>query len=230
MKKLNRVIYALLLIVIIVLLWRSCESERDRSKLISQLGDYKLKEKVFEVQRLKDSSTLATQTQTIMTQKEAISMGLLELEKSMKEVQSQVKQRSTTTIIEKQVPFIPDGYADTTGVVKNENGEVIRRDSIAVPSRFKLNEKWFNVDGYVKKDGLIIDSLSIPNKTIVTIGYKKAGFLNLSKDAVVQVKNENPYVNVTGLDNIVIKKKKKIWQNPLVHIGVGVVLGYYITK
>ena len=230
MKKLNRVIYALLLIVIIVLLWRSCESERDRSKLISQLGDYKLKEKVFEVQRLKDSSTLATQTQTIMTQKDAISMGLLELEKSMKEVQSQVKQRSTTTIIEKQVPFIPDGYADTTGVVKNENGEVIRRDSIAVPSRFKLNEKWFNVDGYVKKDGLIIDSLSIPNKTIVTIGYKRAGFLNLSKDAVVQVKNENPYVNVTGLDNIVIKKKKKIWQNPLVHIGVGVVLGYYITK
>jgi hypothetical protein len=230
MKKLNRVIYVLLFIVIIVLLWRSCESERDRSKLISQLGDYKLKEKVFEVQRLKDSSTLATQTQTIMTQKDAISMGLLELEKSMKEVQSQVKQRSTTTIIEKQVPFIPDGYADTTGVVKNENGEVIRRDSIAVPSRFKLNEKWFNVDGYVKKDGLIIDSLSIPNKTIVTIGYKKAGFLNLSKDAVVQVKNENPYVNVTGLDNIVIKKKKKIWQNPLVHIGVGVVLGYYITK
>jgi len=230
MKKINRIIYVLLFIVIIVLLWRSCESERDRSKLISQLGDYKLKEKVFEVQRLKDSSTLATQTQTIMTQKEAISIGLLELEKSMKEVQSQVKQRSTTTIIEKQVPFIPDGYVDTTGVVKNENGEVIRRDSIAVPSRFKLNEKWFNIDGLVKKDGLIIDSLSIPNKTIVTIGYKKAGFLNLSKDAVVQVKNENPYVNVTGLDNVVIKKKKKIWENPLVHIGVGVVLGYYITK
>jgi hypothetical protein len=230
MKKLNRVIYVLLFIVIIVLLWRSCESERDRSKLISQLGDYRLKEKVFNVERLKDSSTLATQSQTILSQKEAIELGLLELEKSMKEVQSQVKQKSTTTIIEKQVPFIPDGYVDTIGIVRGDNGEVVRRDSIAVPTRFKLNEKWFNVDGLVKKDGLVIDSLTIPNKTIVTVGYKKAGFLNLSKDAVVQVKNENPYVNVTGLDNIVIKKKKKIWQNPLVHIGVGVVLGYYITK
>jgi hypothetical protein len=230
MKKVNRVIYVLLFIVIIVLLWRSCESERDRSKLISQLGDYRLKEKVFNVERLKDSSTLATQSQTILSQKEAIELGLLELEKSMKEVQSQVKQKSTTTIIEKQVPFIPDGYVDTIGIVRGDNGEVVRRDSIAVPTRFKLNEKWFNVDGLVKKDGLIIDSLSIPNKTIVTIGYKKAGFLNLSKDAVVQVKNENPYVNVTGLDNIVIKKKKKVWQNPLVQIGVGVVLGYYITK
>ena len=230
MKKLNRVIYVLLFIVIIVLLWRSCESERDRSKLISQLGDYRLKEKVFNVERLKDSSTLATQSQTILSQKEAIELGLLELEKSMKEVQSQVKQKSTTTIIEKQVPFIPDGYVDTIGIVRGDNGEVVRRDSIAVPTRFKLNEKWFNVDGLVKKDGLVIDSLTIPNKTIVTVGYKKAGFLNLSKDAIVQVKNENPYVNVTGLDNIVIKKKKKIWQNPLVHIGVGVVLGYYITK
>lgn len=230
MKKFNRIVYIVLAIIILVLLWRGCEQERDRSKLISELGEYRLKEKVFEVQRLKDSSTLATQTQTIMTQKEAISLGLLELEKTMKEVQSQVKQKSTTTIIEKQIPFIPDGYADTTGIVRNESGEVIRRDSIAVPTRFKLNEKWFNIDGLVKRDGLVIDSLTIPNKTIVTIGYKKAGFLNLSKDAVVQVKNENPYVNVTGLDNIVIKKKKKIWQNPLVHIGVGVVLGYYITK
>lgn len=230
MKKFNRIVYIVLAIIILVLLWRGCEQERDRSKLISELGEYRLKEKVFEVQRLKDSSTLATQTQTIMTQKEAISLGLLELEKTMKEVQSQVKQKSTTTIIEKQVPFIPDGYADTTGIVRNESGEVIRRDSIAVPTRFKLNEKWFNIDGLVKREGLVIDSLTIPNKTIVTIGYKKAGFLNLSKDAVVQVKNENPYVNVTGLDNIVIKKKKKIWQNPLVHIGVGVVLGYYITK
>jgi len=230
MKKINRIVYLVLAIIILVLLWRGCEQERDRSKLISELGDYRLKEKVFEVQRLKDSSTLATQNQTIMTQKEAISLGLLELEKTMKEVQSQVKQKSTTTIIEKQVPFIPDGYADTSGIVRNESGDVIRRDSIAVPTRFKLNEKWFNIDGLVKRDGLVIDSLTIPNKTIVTIGYKKAGFLNLSKDAVVQVKNENPYVNVTGLDNIVIKKKKKLWQNPLVHVGVGVVLGYYITK
>lgn len=230
MKKFNRFVYIVLAIIILVLLWRGCEQERDRSKLISELGEYRLKEKVFEVQRLKDSSTLATQTQTIMTQKEAISLGLLELEKTMKEVQSQVKQKSTTTIIEKQVPFIPDGYADTIGIVRNEIGEVIRRDSIAVPTRFKLNEKWFNIDGLVKRDGLVIDSLTIPNKTIVTIGYKKTGFLNLSKDAVVQVKNENPYVNVTGLDNIVIKKKKKIWQNPLLHVGLGVVLGYYINK
>lgn len=204
--------------------------QRDRSSLIKQLSEYQIGEKAFEIKRLKDSSTIATQTQTIMSQKEAIALGLLEMDKTMKEIQSQVRQKTNTIIIEKQVPFIPDGFADTSGLVRNEKGEVIRRDSIAVPQRFQLKEKWFNIDGYVKRDGLKIDTLSIPNKTTISVGYKKAGFLNLSKDAVVTVKNENPYVNVTGLDNVVIKKKKKLWQQPLFHIGVGVFLGYYITK
>lgn len=230
MKNLNRIIYLVLAVIIIVLLWRGCEAERDRSKLIIQLGDYRIKEKVFNVERLKDSSTLATQSQTILSQKEAIKLGLLELEKSIKEVQSQVKQKSTTTIIEKQIPFIPNGYVDTIGIIKVENGEVIRRDSIAVPTRFKLNEKWFNLDGLVKKDGLVIDSLSIPNKTIVTVGYKKAGFLNLSKDAVVQVKNENPYVSVVGMDNVVIKSKRPLWKKTLFTIGIGILIGTKIKK
>lgn len=230
MKNSNRIIYLVLSVIIIVLLWRGCEAERDRSKLIIQLGDYRIKEKVFNVERLKDSSTLATQSQTILSQKEAIKLGLLELEKSIKEVQSQVKQKSTTTIIEKQIPFIPNGYVDTIGIIKVENGEVIRRDSIAVPTRFKLNEKWFNLDGLVKKDGLVIDSLSIPNKTIVTVGYKKAGFLNLSKDAVVQVKNENPYVSVVGMDNVVIKSKRPLWKKTLFTIGIGILIGTKIKK
>jgi hypothetical protein len=115
-------------------------------------------------------------------------------------------------------------------MVRDEAGNVIRRDSIAVPTRFKLSEKWFNIDGLVKKDGLLIDTLTIPNKTVVNVGYKKAGFLNLGKQAVVSVKNENPYVNVTGLDNVVIRNKKKFWQSPLFGIGVGILVGLKIKK
>jgi hypothetical protein len=165
-----------------------------------------------------------------MSQKDAIALGLLEMQKGMKEVQAQVKQKAEVVIVEKQVPYIPDGWADTSGLVKNEKGEVIRRDSIAVPTRFKLNEKWFNIDGYVRKDGLKIDSLNIPNKTTLTIGYNKSGFLNLGREAVVTLKNDNPYLVVTGMDNIIVKKKKKFWQNPIFHIALGVVGGYYLKK
>jgi hypothetical protein len=152
------------------------------------------------------------------------------MDRKMKSLQSQVRQQSQVQIVEKPVPFIPDGFADTTGMVRDEAGNVIRRDSIAVPTRFKLSEKWFNIDGLVKKDGLLIDTLTIPNKTVVNVGYKKAGFLNLGKQAVVSVKNENPYVNVTGLDNVVIRNKKKFWQSPLFGIGVGILVGLKIKK
>jgi hypothetical protein len=228
MKKLTP--YILFALILLALIWKSCEDARAKERLINQLSEYQLKEKAFEVKRRDDSSTLAIQGQTIMSQKDAIALGLLELEKEMKQIQSQVKQKSTTTILEKQIPYIPDGYADTSGLVRNENGDVIRKDSIAVPTRFQLEEKWFKVDGYVKKDGLKIDSLKIPNKTVVSIGYQKAGFLNLSKDPVVMVKNENPYVSVDGLDNVIIKNKRPFWKNPLFTIGIGVALGQLIIK
>ena len=229
MKIRNLIIIAMGL-VLLALLYKGCQDASDRKNLINQLAEYSLKEKAFEVKRLADSSTLATQTQTIMSQKDAIALGLLEMQKGMKEVQAQVKQKAEVVIVEKQVPYIPDGWADTSGLVKNEKGEVIRRDSIAVPTRFKLNEKWFNIDGYVRKEGLKIDSLTIPNKTTLTLGYNKKGFLNLGREAVVTLKNDNPYLIVTGMDNIVVKKKKKFWQNPLFQIGLGVVGGYMLTK
>jgi hypothetical protein len=228
MKKV--VVYVFFALLFFALVWKSCNEYENHQRLLSQLSQYQMKEKLFEVKRRDDSSTIAMQSQTILTEKEALKLGILELEKEMKSVQSQVKQSSTTTIVEKQVPFIPDGYADTSGLVRNEHGEVIRKDSIAVPTRFQLQEKWFNLDGYVNKGGLKIDSLKIPNRTIVSVGYKKAGFLNLSKEPVVTFKNENPYVNVLGMDNVVIKQKKPFWKNPLFTVGVGVLLGHYIIK
>lgn len=230
MKNKRNIIYLVFALIIFALLYKSCEADRHSKDLINQLSEYRLKEKAFEVKRLDDSSTIATQTQTLMTQKEAIQMGLLELDKKMKEVQAQVKQKAEVIIVDKPVPFIPDGWADTSGLVRNDKGEVIRRDSIAVPTRFKLDEKWFNIDGYVQKSGLKIDSLTIPNKTTLTLGYNKTGFLNLGRQAVVTLKNDNPYLKVTGMDNIVVRNRKKFWQSPVFLFGLGVVGGWYITK
>lgn len=225
----NFLIFALV-IVAIFFLFKSCEYARERDKLVSQLGEYRIKEKAFETKRLSDSSTIATQSQTIVSQSEAIKLGLLELDDKMKKVQAQVKAKAEVVIVEKPVPFIPNGWVDTSGWVRDESGKVIRQDSIAVPQRFKLDEKWFNIDGYVKKSGLIIDTLKIPNKTTMTVGYKKTGFLNLSKEAVVQVKNDNPYVTITGMDNVVIKNKRPFWKSPLFTLLIGTGIGIYLKK
>ena len=195
-------------ILLIVFLLRECRREIDRAELIAQLKGYELQNKQFEVERTKDSATIAYQNQTLLTQAEANRLGLLEMDKKMKSLQSQVKQETKVQIVEKPVPFIPDGFADTTGMVRDASGNVIRRDSIAVPVRFGLNEKWFQIKGLVNKDGLKIDTLTIPNKTVISVGYKKSGFLNLGKQAVVSAKNDNPYLEVTSMNNVVVKQKK----------------------
>lgn len=230
MGKIKNILIAALLIIAALFFFRSCNADREMNNLISQLSEYKLKEKSFETKRLADSSTITTQTQTILSQSEAIKLGMIELNDKMKKVQAQVKQKSEVVVVEKQVPYIPDGWADTTGLVKDEQGNIIRKDSIAVPQKFKLDEKWFSVEGYIRKSGMLIDSLKIPNKTTMTIGYRKTGFLNINKEAVVQIKNDNPYIQITGMDNVVIKNKRPFWKSPVFTILVGVAVGYSLKK
>ena len=230
MKNIQSVINMVLAFVIIGLLYKGCQDSKDRDNLVAQLSQYKIGEKAYEVKRLSDSGTIATQSQTILTEREAIRLHLIELDDKMKHIQSQVHGSTETRIIEKEIPFIPNGWVDTTGWVRDSNGNVIKTDSISVPQAYMLNEKWFQMYGYVKKTGVHIDSLLIPNKFTFTVGTKKAGFLNLRNDAVVTVKNQNPYISVTGMSNVVIRKKKGFFSSTLFHAMIGAAAMYYIKK
>jgi N-acetylmuramoyl-L-alanine amidase CwlA len=101
-------------------------------------------------------------------------------------------------------------------------------NSIIVPKGYSLKNKWYTLDGKVRKEGLLIDSLSIKNESSVTVGWKNAGFLGLRKEPMVEIKNTNPYLSVEKMSNVVVKKKKGLFQNPIFWIGVGVVGGHLI--
>lgn len=225
--------------LIILMLLVKVQSCNQHKQLINQISQYELKEKEFKTQRLKDSSTIVTQEQTNLTLKEAYRLGLIEKDKQMAKIQSQIQEQSQIAVRGKDVPYIPKGYVDTTGKhlvdtsgwVHDVTGHVVRTDSVSVPMAFGLSEKWFKVKGTVKKEGLTIDTLIMPNKMIATIGIKKTGFLNLGRTPVVTVKNTNPYIEVSGLNNVVVKKKKGILKSPFFWgTVVGLVGGIFITK
>jgi hypothetical protein len=109
--------------------------------------------------------------------------------------------------------------------MKNDLIDSIINNSIIVPQPYHMEEKWFKMYGKVQKKGLLIDSFSLINESTVTLGYKKSGFLNLKREAIVEVNNSNPYLNVTKLKNVVIKEKKSILQSKLFWFGVGIVGG-----
>lgn len=234
----TNIILAVLLVFIVLLLLDRCKKQENYDNLLSQVSKYKLQEQAFEQKRLKDSSTIITQSQTILTQKEAYELGLLELKGDIKRVQSQVRQMQNVVIKDVNVPFIPNGFADTTGwYAQYKSGDTTKSvidsllsNSILVPQDIYLDTKWIKMQGVVKKSGISINTMSLPNENKVTIGYRRAGFLKLKNEPVVEIYNSNPYLQVNSVSNVVIKEKKGLLQKWWFWGGVGALSGFLISK
>jgi hypothetical protein len=227
----NKILPIILVIVIILLIFKGCEIAKDRDNLLTQISTYKLGEKEFKNKILKDSSTMATQNQTMLTQEEALKLGLLKMEGEIRKVQSQVSERQDVVVTKVNVPYIPNGFVDTSGwYAKLQNGDntpsnidSLLAHSVLVPQPFKKEEKWYQIYGNVEKDGLLIDSLKLNNESSVTIGFKRSGFLGLKKQPIVEIKNTNPYLRVSKMNNVIIKKDKSIFQSKFFWLGLGVI-------
>lgn len=233
----EKIAIVVLFIILILLLYKGCEISKDRDNLLTQISTYKLGEKEFKNKILKDSSTMATQSQTILTQDEAIKLGLLKMEGEIRNVQSQVSQKQNVVVTKVDVPYIPNGFVDTSGwYAKLQQGDNTQANidsllahSVIVPQPFQLEEKWYQIYGNVQKKGLLIDSLKLENESSVTVGFKKSGFLKLKKEPIVEIKNTNPYLRVSKMNNVVVKKDKSIIQSKWFWLGLGVV-GTLIIK
>lgn len=230
MKRVQYLIVAVLSIIVVLLLIDGCRQRAHNKNLVDQLSEYKIENQNYRSERQKDSSLIVTQNQTILSQKEALKLGLLELDNKIKQVQSQLQAKLKISVVEKDVPFIPTNYADTSGWVRDRNGTLVRTDSISVPQDYGLIEKWFKVKGTIKKTGIRIDTLDLPAKFTVTYGKEKSGFLGLGRTPVVQVKSDNPYIDVSSLNNIVVKKPKNILNSPFLYLGTGIILGIIVVK
>jgi len=229
----SKVLNVVMLAIVLILLWQGCELKKEKQNLLSQVSEYKLGDKAYRNRIMADSSTISTQSQTILNQKEAIRLGLLQMDGEIKKAQSQVRQRQEVVIKEVEVPYIPHGYTDTTGWYKRlKSGEVSKEviDSMAnncilVNTGFKKDDKWYAMSGTIQKKGIAIDTFKLSNESDVTIGYKRSGFLGLKKEPIVEVKNTNPYLSVSKLNNVVIKKDKSIFENKLFWTGIGTLIG-----
>lgn len=234
----NRLVIIALLVIVILLLFKSCELKKNNTDLLTQVSSYQIGDKAFRVKVQKDSSTIATQSQTILTQKEAIQIGVLKLEGEIKKAQSQVRQVQVIKIDSVWMPYIPSNYIDTSNmewITKYENGDSSKRicdsiiaNSLVVPKWFISKNKYYSVYGKVKKDGVTLDSMRLENESSVTIGWKRGGFLKLAKIPIIEVKNTNPYVSVGKLNNFNMKPNKSLFHKKGFWVGVGTFIGLYL--
>lgn len=219
-----------------IIIYMTISSANERADLVKQLSEYKIREKQFKETRLKDSTTIITQSQTQITQQEALKLHLAVLEDGMKKLQAQITNSTVTHFDNIEVPYTPNGYIDTTGMrlidttgmglVSKHSFKSSDSGTISVPMLFYLGKRTgdttLEIGGYVGKRGLHIDSLNIPNFQRITIGEKlrsNSFFYRINPfktlDPVITIHNSNPHIQTLDVGNVVIKPKKtaanKVW-------------------
>jgi len=103
-------------------------------------------------------------------------------------------------------------------------------DSFSIP--FNFNDNWISIDGNSSNSGLGIDSIKLTNDMLIVTGVKRNGLFKPS-ETIVAVKSENPYFNISSLQNYTIKENppfyNKLWFKLLVFTG-GVATGIVISR
>jgi hypothetical protein len=79
-------------------------------------------------------------------------------------------------------------------------------------------DKWIEIYGFVNQDGVMIESIYIPDTVTLVVGQHK-------RETIIAVKHANPNVTVAEVENYVIKKKRFAWKE----FAGGFVLGF-LTK
>lgn len=212
-SSLLRLSLVLLLVAVILLVWDGCNKRVELSAFKNQISKLDIQNQFF-TQKINDKNqTIVEQEQVILSQKDAIALNLLEIDRLIK-IKSQVRIKS---IIDIDTIFIP--YTDIDTIYYKDSCDFIEK-------KFFVANDYYVFGGVTKKNGILLDSVSFNNNMKITIVNKRMGLFKKSKP-IVEVVYENPYVKTKQMNNVIIEDKKKWYQRNGTWFGVGIGLGLF---
>jgi len=93
-----------------------------------------------------------------------------------------------------------------------------------------ISQDWFSLNYRVDSLGILIDSLTIPNRQIVVSGYKRLNGIFKPKTLVTEVTNTNPHIENFSVQSVVVKEKKQWYESTLFKFTLGLGCGILIAK
>jgi hypothetical protein len=214
MERFNLITLGLILMLLLMLI-RTCNTLHKTEQELEQLDSANDE---FTIRIAEDSIKLISQAQTIVSSERKYKE-LEKINKSLEIKARQAVQYRTKTVVKTEFQL----------------GETVYIDSfphLRLPRTFGREGKWLSIGGTINRLGrLQIDSIVIPVSYTIAIGDTlRKGFLSKKRDKVVRIGIDNPYVEVTGMNNIIVRQYKKWWQTDAAKIGLGAVLGFAICR
>lgn len=217
-SKLKNNALTICIIILFILIWQLFSANERLRDYKSQVVKFKDGEQVFVEKLNENGEKIAEQEQVILTQRDAIALNLLVIE-DLKKVKSQVTVRTITKIDSIYVPIL-----DT---IERVTIDASGLPFLKLPTKFGVEDEWYSLYSTINTNGMWIDSLSLYNRQTITLGMRSNGLFKAPTPSVL-VKNENPYINVSSLKNIVINNETRFYDKKGFWYGLGVGTGILI--
>lgn len=188
-------------IVILSLLFRTCQIKRDYKQAIDQIL-------YLETDKVGIEKLIDEQGREISGLKASVLVRDRKIENQLKEIE-QLKNLDAKVILHTKT------IIDTQTITLHDTTYIEKTDTIKV-QKFDYKEKWFAIEGKVKKNELIIDSLNILNKFTIEIGDEKVNMFKKQKK--VYVRNENPYTTTEDMKAFILEDKQKWYQRDILKV------------
>lgn len=210
--------FYVLLIFLIVQTVDSCEGHKKIQSLNSVIRNLDIENQKFKTDLNKKDEKVTSQAQIIISQKEAIRNGLIEIDK-LKKIKSKVQ-----IVTQTKVDTVYIEYYKT--IIDSLNQE-----PFDYKNYFDYQEPkgWYSINGYATNLGIGIDSLRVKNDFSIYIADKKLNLFGKSNPEVILL-NKNPYTETIKMHNIVIQVEQPFYNNKLLWAGFGFVGGVLLAK
>ena len=235
----------ILAVLIGVFMWTGYGMQNQLSQQVLAINKYQKDSVTFTRTINSLGQEVSTQTSIIIVKTKEVQKLLL-ANSDLSELNHQIKIKSQTDMnnlkadwfaansendgdslyIDQPGPFDDFLLDDSTGV-----------EYIALGTKFKKRDEWYNLSGTILKSGLNIEHMSIVNDDEYNLGYKKKRLIDIFKkdEITLEVIHNNPYTKTTALKDTELEQPKKKWfQTNAAKIGFGIVggtvLGVYIAK
>lgn len=237
---------AVLVFVVSVIFVQRCTYRQELAKQSVALDSLTLANQTLDSAKNKAGQTIVLQT-AIITSNQADIKRLSDekfnlqnkLEKKVRQVLAYQAQFSHLKLDSVKVPYV-DSMAQKRFSDSIEKGcavviNYMRDSTITVPAEAKVETANYKIDLSVKREGVVINSLDVPDSQYFRIVVIRGGFFrkvngklkfHIPKQIQFQTLHTNPLIHVTGSNSVLYKsvEKPKILLN-LLKIGIGVYLG-----
>tara|TARA_R110002050_G_scaffold81989_6_gene175561 strand:- start:16 stop:696 length:681 start_codon:yes stop_codon:yes gene_type:complete len=217
-KKAYRMLSMFALFLLIISMLDACERDKVNKNLLRNIESLDITNQKFKTELNENNEKVTSQNQIILTQKQAIDNGLIEIEK-LKKIKSKVRLITSTKV---DTIFIPYNRV----VIDSSSSEPIQ-----FRNYFDYQEPkgWYSLSGYASQLGIGIDSLRVKNDYSIYIADKKLNIFGKSNPEVLLL-NKNPYTETIQMQNVVITVYRPFYQKNTFWAGVGFVGGFLLAK